>query len=74
MRSRRVLSTICGMAVVVGASTGCGSDPVGPTDLAQLPPPSQKVIDRAKAVSLPKSPPKFGSPPRSQMVVPTTPP
>jgi hypothetical protein len=70
MRSRRVRSAFCGVAVVLGASVGCADDPGGATDLAKLPPPSQGVVDRAKALPLPKSPPKFGSPPKSQMVVP----
>jgi hypothetical protein len=59
-------------AFALGAITGCGGDPAGQTDLAKLPPPSQAVIDRAKAAPLPKSRPKFGSPPKSEMGVPKT--
>jgi hypothetical protein len=70
MRSRKIQQIVGGAAVLLGASCGCGADPAGETDLAKLPPPPQAIVDRAKAAPVPKAPPKFGSPPKSQMVVP----
>lgn len=65
MRSRTIVSALCGasLASVIGA--GCGGEPDNETDLAKLPPPSAKQIERAKMKPLPKAPPKFGSPPRT---------
>jgi hypothetical protein len=55
-------------AAVIGfvASSGCGSDPVEPTDLAKLPPPSADAVDRAKSMPLKGQRPKFGAPPKSE--------
>ncbi len=67
MRTNWIAPMLGVAAFTWAASTGCGGDPVGQTDLAKVPPPSQQVIDRAKAMPLPKSRPKFGSPPKSEM-------
>jgi len=72
MRTKWVASVLGVAAFAMVASTGCGGDPAGETDLAKLPPPSQAVIDRAKAAPLPKSRPKFGSLPKSEMGIPKT--
>jgi hypothetical protein len=67
MRSNRIVAALPGGMFVLATITGCGGEPEGQTDLAKLPPPSQAVIDAAKAQAPSKARPKFGSPPRSEM-------
>ena len=76
MRSRTVLKVLLGL--VFAASAGCGRS-TEETHLANLPPPSEEEIAKAKAkaktIVMPKV--RFGSSsmPRSEMTkTPTTPP
>ena len=69
MRSRKIVSVFCiGAALGLGASAGCGGGRgrSKPT-LADVPPPPPGASVPAKAQPLPSAPPKFGSPPRSEM-------
>jgi hypothetical protein len=70
MRSSRILSRLHGGVLVLATVTGCDDGSEGQTDLANLPPPPQAVIDAAKAQAPPTARPKFGSPPRSATVKP----
>jgi hypothetical protein len=70
MRSNRILAGLQGVVLALATVTGCDDDSEGQTDLAKLPPPSQAVIDAAKAQAPPTARPKFGSPPRSATVKP----
>jgi hypothetical protein len=70
MRSRKIAFAFCGVAFAFGVCSGCGDEPGGQAELAKLPPPSSEATVRAKSQP-PKSKPKFGSPPKSQMVPPT---
>lgn len=70
MRSKNRVAALCCMAIAVAANSGC-SGSVGEqtqTDLATLPLPSHKVIDAAKAQPPSKSRPKFGAPPRLEIL------
>ena len=60
----RGLSASCGAAFALGAGAGCGGGSEYKTDLAKLPPPSKEQVDRAKGQPLPKTRPRFGSPPK----------
>jgi hypothetical protein len=73
MRSRTIASVFCVVALGFGAGAGCGGDPDKPAELAELSPPPPGTTERAKGLPLPKTPPKFGAPPRSQMVPPAKP-
>jgi hypothetical protein len=68
MRSNKIVSALRGAAIALVTSTGCGGDSAEQTDLAKLPPPSQAVIDAAKTQPSPKGRPKFGAPPRSELL------
>jgi hypothetical protein len=70
MRVKWIASVLHGVAIALGASSGCGGDPVGETDLAKLPPPASGVI--AKPTQLKGPRPKFGAPPKGQRPEPTT--
>jgi hypothetical protein len=70
MRSNRILSGLHGGVLALATITGCNNGSEGQTDMAKLPPPSQEVIDAAKARPAPTARPKFGSLPRSEMPKP----
>jgi hypothetical protein len=70
MRSNRVLTGLQRVVLALATISGCGGEPEGQTDLAKLPAPSQAVIDAAKTQAPPTARPKFGSPPKSEMVKP----
>jgi hypothetical protein len=61
------VSALRGVMFALAMMAGCGGEPEGQTDLAKLPPPTQAVIDAAKAKTEahPAARPKFGSPPKS---------
>ena len=67
MRSSRGMSMFHGGVFTLVVIAGCGEDSGGQTDLAKLPPPSQAVLDTAKAKAQPNPRPRFGSPPKSEM-------
>ena len=66
MRSKSLVSAVCGAAVAMAAG-GCGGAPEGETDLAKAPLPPQSVIDKAKATPLPKKRIRFAAPPKSAL-------
>jgi hypothetical protein len=71
MRLRKMALALGLAALAFGAVEGCGGEPAGEAELAKLPPPSSGSTDRAQLQPPPKAKPKFGSPPKSQMVPPT---
>jgi hypothetical protein len=69
MRSRQIVSLFWIAALCLGACTGCGGDPDRPAELAKLSPPPPRATEKARTKPLPARP-KFGSPPKSQMIPP----
>jgi hypothetical protein len=67
MRSRNVVSTLYGVMFALFVVTGCDNGSEGQTHIANLPAPSQEVLDAAKAKARPNPRPRFGSPPKSEM-------
>ncbi len=70
MRSRKMALALGLAAMAFGTVEGCGGDSDGEAELAKLPPPSSGSTGRAQLQPPPKAKPKFGSPPKSQMVPP----
>lgn len=70
MRSKALVSAVCGTILAVGSVGGCGGDSEGETDLAKVPLPPQSVIDKAKATPLPKNRIRFAAPPKSALDAP----
>ncbi len=67
MRSSKIVFMQCIAVLCIGACAGCGDNSGGQAELAKLSTPPG-ASEEAKAQPPPKAKPKFGSPPRSEMV------